>query len=344
MRWVAIPNKHDGKSYRRVTRGEDGAALYGAWCLIVQVASKCPVRGFLADHDGPLDAIDLSDKTCIPESIFQRALEILTSPAIGWLSRSEDPAELASLMEKIRGAGDKRARKPPADSRSSAEISRTAPASSSGNPADSRESSGLPAETSPFPASSDHPADSPGIPAIASGTYDPHAHALANITGQDRTGHHTPPGSERVRASRADLEATEHFLTSLFSSEKKARRLSSSGQHWLSHWAESLPLSVGQRAMLEWFYRLPADPSDFALKIRKTTAEKLAEELFAEIDRAEAYAEKTPGGSAHTGTRPPAHPEPAGWREKFAKKYPRAACPPAWSDVDERQQEEICAA
>lgn len=86
LAFVVIPNKHDGKSYRRLMRHPNGPALYGAWILIVQVASRCPVRGVLADDDGPLSAQDLADKTDCPETVFFEALQVLSQPSIGWLT------------------------------------------------------------------------------------------------------------------------------------------------------------------------------------------------------------------------------------------------------------------
>lgn len=85
LTWVATPNKHDGKSYRRLMRHPDGAAIYGAWCLILQVASKCPERGVLSDGTDPLTAEDLALKTDCPEKWFDLALELLSTPEIGWL-------------------------------------------------------------------------------------------------------------------------------------------------------------------------------------------------------------------------------------------------------------------
>lgn len=85
LTWVATPNKHDGKSYRRLMRHPDGAAIYGAWCLILQVASKCPERGVLSDGTDSLTAEDLALKTDCPEKWFQLALELLSTPEIGWL-------------------------------------------------------------------------------------------------------------------------------------------------------------------------------------------------------------------------------------------------------------------
>ncbi len=93
LSWVPIPNKHDGKSYRRLIAHDDGPALYGAWLLIVQVASKCPVRGVLADADGVLDADDLAAKTGCPASLFAKAFELLTHPKVAWLEVEQLPAD-----------------------------------------------------------------------------------------------------------------------------------------------------------------------------------------------------------------------------------------------------------
>lgn len=87
MTWVALPNKHDGKGYRRVARHERATDLFTAWVLIVQVASKMPTRGLLVDEDGPLTAEDLGDMTGFPAAIFHLAFTVLTQPSIGWLER-----------------------------------------------------------------------------------------------------------------------------------------------------------------------------------------------------------------------------------------------------------------
>ena len=89
MTWVALPTKHDGKGFRRIMAMDDGAAVYGAWCLLVAVAAKCPRRGTLEDKDGPLDADDLALKTGCPHGMFDRALNVLSSNKIGWLLVSE---------------------------------------------------------------------------------------------------------------------------------------------------------------------------------------------------------------------------------------------------------------
>jgi len=90
LTWVPVPNKHDGKSYRRLIVMPNGPALYAAWLLVVQVASKCPKRGVLADEDGPLTAEDLSLKTGCPEPLMSEALHVLSSPDIHWLEAEGD--------------------------------------------------------------------------------------------------------------------------------------------------------------------------------------------------------------------------------------------------------------
>jgi hypothetical protein len=85
MRWVSIPTKHDGKSFRRLMLREDGTTIFCAWVLIVQVAAKCPRRGVLADEDGPLDSLDLHIKTGCSAAVFDAALKTLVSKEIGWM-------------------------------------------------------------------------------------------------------------------------------------------------------------------------------------------------------------------------------------------------------------------
>ena len=85
--WVALPNKHDGKGFRRVAQHERAVEIFAAWVLIVQVASKMPERGLLVDEDGPLTAEDLAVKTGFPASIFHIAFTVLVDPKIGWLER-----------------------------------------------------------------------------------------------------------------------------------------------------------------------------------------------------------------------------------------------------------------
>ena len=91
IRWVAIPNKHDGKSYRRLTRLNNSPDIFAAWILMVQIASKMPIRGALSDEDGDLTPEDMSDMTGFPEEIFEQAIPALLDPKIGWMEEINSP-------------------------------------------------------------------------------------------------------------------------------------------------------------------------------------------------------------------------------------------------------------
>jgi hypothetical protein len=324
--WVAMPNKHDGKSYRRLTREKDGLALYGAWSLIVQIASKCPVRGTLADLDGPLSAEDLEDKTGLPARGFERLLEFAATDRIGWLRKITDGEEIADLLQPIRNAKTPRARKRADGSADQQESPRI--------PADSSRSPQAPADSYESPQSADAPADSRRSPHDAA----PHVRARADRTRPDSTGiDHTHLAALPLASASSALSEVADFILGIFG--KKRNRLSSDAEHELSRFAADLPLKPGQRALLEWFYRLPKDPQDFILTRRCNSADALAKSLFAQLDIAERYASDS---GADVGTeKKSAPPEPPGWREWFAQQYPSITAPETWREVPESVRSEF---
>lgn len=79
LSWVAIPNRHDGENYTAVITSKDGAEIFSAWVLMVQVASRCHPRGSLVRGNGsPHDSASLAIKTRAPKSWFDKALKFLT--------------------------------------------------------------------------------------------------------------------------------------------------------------------------------------------------------------------------------------------------------------------------
>ena len=87
LRWVPIPNKHDSLGFSTLIREKNGVALYGAWCLIIQVASKCRPRGRLVNRDGvPLTARAIGVMTGAPPEIIQDCLDLVTRPEIAWIT------------------------------------------------------------------------------------------------------------------------------------------------------------------------------------------------------------------------------------------------------------------
>lgn len=85
MSWIAVPNRMDGKGYRRIAAHPRNVEIFAAWILICEIASKMPVRGVLRDEDGPVSPEDMAFMTGYPESIFVLALPVLVLPRIGWL-------------------------------------------------------------------------------------------------------------------------------------------------------------------------------------------------------------------------------------------------------------------
>jgi len=104
--WFACPNKHDGKGWRRLARHEanqDGSILC-AFYLMCEIASKMPVRGLLADEDGPLTSLDMSDATGYAAGMFETAFPILSAPQILWLEHIT-PALRADYEREQSGLG-----------------------------------------------------------------------------------------------------------------------------------------------------------------------------------------------------------------------------------------------
>lgn len=103
--WVPVPNKWDGKGFKRLMRHRNREALFGAWILILEVASRCPTRGLLVDADGPLTAKDIADKTDSRESIIAEAIEVLSAPAVGWIIKEICPEASRSFPKLPESSG-----------------------------------------------------------------------------------------------------------------------------------------------------------------------------------------------------------------------------------------------
>lgn len=103
--WVPFPNKQDGDGYTELLDHQDGAAHFGAWCAIAQVASKCRPRGTLV-RDGGQDhtPVTLSRMTRIPAALLEAAIRRLISP-IGWLEDVSQVVSETGLVEERHSNG-----------------------------------------------------------------------------------------------------------------------------------------------------------------------------------------------------------------------------------------------
>lgn len=113
LSWIAMPNKHDGRGFRRVAALPNSVQVFCAWTLMLQVASKMPTRGVLLDEDGALTAADLAAKTGFHERIFADAFIALIRPEIRWLEivevkiSGESPGTPRNLPDEQKGTEGK---------------------------------------------------------------------------------------------------------------------------------------------------------------------------------------------------------------------------------------------
>lgn len=99
LRWVPLPNKHDGLTFRHLGASKNAAELYAAWVLIVQVASKSDRehRGELVRNGRPMTAADLSIVTGFPAGVFERAFAYFTQNSVGWMVAEDYQTDLPLL-------------------------------------------------------------------------------------------------------------------------------------------------------------------------------------------------------------------------------------------------------
>lgn len=106
LRWVPVPNKHDGEGFSTLMHDEHGLEDFACWILIVQIASKCkPRNGRLARDDGSaLTPRAMSLKTQAPAHAFERAIPRLIE--IGWLvdDEPEIPQAAAEIPQASRSS------------------------------------------------------------------------------------------------------------------------------------------------------------------------------------------------------------------------------------------------
>lgn len=93
--WVSVPNDLLDIRYRTLIDHPDGAAHFGAWLVIIEVASTCKPRGSLMDGGLGLTARHLGMKSGLPVALFDAVIPRLTG--IGWLEEiADDPGEPAA--------------------------------------------------------------------------------------------------------------------------------------------------------------------------------------------------------------------------------------------------------
>lgn len=98
--YILVPNKHDGDGFTSLMAYRDGTALFGAWMLILEAASKCFPRGtLLRNAESAHDATSLARVTGGSKKVIERALQVLSGKEIGWI-------EKITLTDNVKPQGD----------------------------------------------------------------------------------------------------------------------------------------------------------------------------------------------------------------------------------------------
>jgi hypothetical protein len=109
--WVPVPNKQDNEGYVQLVSHEHGAAHLGAWLAILQIASRCEVRGTLLRKDGrPHTAASLALISRLQVAVFDAVIPRLID--IGWIEILDAPQEGAEIPHdpavRVRGVDQER--------------------------------------------------------------------------------------------------------------------------------------------------------------------------------------------------------------------------------------------
>lgn len=90
--WVPMPNRMDGDGYTELLDHAEGPAHFGCWCALVEIASRCEIRGTLSrDGAGPHNAASLARISRMPRQLWETVLKRLTDE-IRWLEVIEETA------------------------------------------------------------------------------------------------------------------------------------------------------------------------------------------------------------------------------------------------------------
>ncbi len=90
--WVPVPNNLANDGYIELVDHEEGPGHFAVWIVLLQIASRCEVRGVLTRTDGrPHDAGSLSRMSRLPKELIASALKRLCM--LTWMEQI-DPSKL----------------------------------------------------------------------------------------------------------------------------------------------------------------------------------------------------------------------------------------------------------
>jgi hypothetical protein len=94
LTWVAMPNKFDGRGFKRMMRHPDAPVALSCFLLMCQVASRVHKDhrdGRIGNSEAAYCACDLADITGMCEENFEKSFQLLSSQSIAWIEWRGNP-------------------------------------------------------------------------------------------------------------------------------------------------------------------------------------------------------------------------------------------------------------
>lgn len=113
MKWIPLPTKQDGDGYTELMDHRNGAAHFGVWTALLQLASKCIERGLLMRGTGmPHTVESIARIIRVREAVITEAIERFIK--IGWLEVLQEAPGKTGSPPDASGDGP---RNPPLEER-----------------------------------------------------------------------------------------------------------------------------------------------------------------------------------------------------------------------------------
>jgi len=106
LEWVLVPNKMDGSGYCELVDHPNGAAHFGAWVAMVEIASRQKVRGDIPQGSaGGIETVaqTLARISRLPREVFEEALPRIV--ALGWIELINPEQNQQDVKIPQEGAG-----------------------------------------------------------------------------------------------------------------------------------------------------------------------------------------------------------------------------------------------
>lgn len=89
-----MPHELNSTQLEHLMKQESGPLALGVWHILIQIATRCPQRGLLVTEDGPHTDTTIAQACHLSEGQIAQALNLLMSPAVGWLDIVECPRQV----------------------------------------------------------------------------------------------------------------------------------------------------------------------------------------------------------------------------------------------------------